>query len=506
MSVSQSITRSRVGALAIVAALSASTIVAPPLAAQATGDTFACDPGFYQVISGQLAELDPANNSYSTIGVDGASYNAMGYRIADGYMYGIQGANLIRVDTTGAITAVTALDIPSGSYTGDFGDDGLLHISRGGRNWYAVDVDTGQATAIAELSGNVGVADITNVYGKFYGVSGSGQLIRFDLDAKTVTNVGAVSGLPGGSMAFGAAWSSAGGNLYVGRNSGEIFQITGYSTGLPVATQVATASATNSNDGASCALAAAPAGIPDVDGPQPETPPSTPAGQQAAENYAENDYETFTFPSAPVPEGPSCTSGFDEDRPQRLAIDAESVTSPTTVYASGPGVSLTDFDVLSGLWTEASGALQQTHDCGYDYTALLRAEPLNHYRWDVTVSGVDGVNQGGVVVNQSSPLTRSGAALVDLADAGNVLRWGNYDASGYYQLLGAVDLDPSAAESARFSVEVHGDQVTVRADGEFITTFTSIGAGGHVGLVTSRAAGSFSNLELTALPPSGVGS
>ena len=91
MSISQSIARSRVGALAIVAALSASTIVAAPLAAQATGDTFACDPGFYQVISGQLAELDPANNSYSTIGVDGASYNAMGYRIADGYMYGIQG-------------------------------------------------------------------------------------------------------------------------------------------------------------------------------------------------------------------------------------------------------------------------------------------------------------------------------------------------------------------------------------------------------------------------------
>ncbi len=503
---SQSFTRSRVGALAIVAALSASTIVAPPLAAQSAGDTFACDPGFYQVISGQLAELDPANATYNTIGTDGPSYNAMGYRIADGYLYGIQGSNLIRIDASGIVSVVATLDIASGSYTGDFGDDGLLHISRGGRNWYAVDVATAQVTAIPELSGNVGVADITNVYGIFYGVSTSGELIRIDPVAKTVTNVGGVSGLPGGSLSFGAAWSSAGGNLYVGRNSGEIFQVTGYSTGSPHATQVATASATNSNDGASCSLAPAPAGIPDVDGPQPETPPSTPEGQQAAENYAENEYETFTFPSAPVPEGPSCTSGFDEDRPQRLAIDADSVTSPTTVYASGPGVSLTDFDVLSGLWTEGSGALQQTHDCGYDYTALLRAEPLNHYRWDVTASGVGGVNQGGVVINQSSPLTRSGAALIDLADAGNVLRWGHYDASGYYQLLGAVDLDPSAAESARFSVVVHGNEITVRADGEFITTFTSIGTGGHVGLVTSRTAGLFSDLQLTALPPSGTGS
>ena len=90
----KSFTRSRV---ALVAAMPASLIVASPVAAQSSGDTFACDPGFYQVISGQLAELDPANNSYLTIGTDGARYNAMGYRIADGYLYGIQGSSLIRI-------------------------------------------------------------------------------------------------------------------------------------------------------------------------------------------------------------------------------------------------------------------------------------------------------------------------------------------------------------------------------------------------------------------------
>ena len=496
--------RSRSGALTFVVALMGSTLAATPLTAQVRGDTIACDPGFYQVIAGQLAELDPANNDYAVIGADGPSYNAMGYRIADGFLYGVQGANLIRVDAAGVVSLVATLDIPSGSYTGDFGDDGLLHISRGGRNWYAVDVDTTEATEIPELSGNVGVADITNVYGKFYGVSTSGELIRIDPVERTVSNVGSVSGLPGGSIAFGAAWSSAGGNLYVGRNSGEIFQITGYSTGSPHATQVATASATNSNDGASCALASAPAGIPDVDGPQPETPPSTPQGQAAAENYAENEYETYTFPTAPGPAGPSCTSGFDEDRPERLVIDADGVTSPTLLYPSGQGVSLTDFDVLGGLWAADAGSLQQTHDCGYDYTALLRAEPLNNYRWEATVSGVGGINQGGVVVNQSSPLTRSGAALIDLADAGNVLRWGQYDDRGYYELLGAVDLEPPAGDSARFSVEVYGNEITVRADGQFITAFTSNSAGGHVGLVTSRAAGSFSDLQLTALPSPGA--
>ncbi len=498
-----SFTRSQLRALTFIAAIAGSTLVAAPLTAQSAGDTFRCDPGFYQVISGQLAELDPANNTYATIGSDGTNYNALGYRIADGYLYGIRGADLIRVGASGAVSTVVTLDIPSGSYTGDFGDDGLLHISRGGRNWYAVDVDTGAATAIPELSGNVGVADIANVYGRFYGVSTRGELIRIDPVELTVSNVGAVSGLPGGSLSFGAAWSSVGGNLYVGRNSGEIFQITGYSTGSPHATQVATASATNSNDGASCPLASAPAGIPDVDGPEPETPPSTPEGQQAAENYAESGYETYTFPTAAVPEGPTCARGFDEDRPPRVAIDADRVTSPTVVYSSGPAPLLADFDILSGLWVNDGGVLQQTHDCGYDYTALLSAGSLIDYSWEATISGVDGVNHGGVVVNQSSPLTRSGAALIDFADAGNVLRWGTYDASGYYQLLGAIDLSSPAADGVHLSVEVHGDEITVTLDGEQMATFTSSGSGGHVGLVTSRAAGSFTAMQLTALPASG---
>ena len=211
----------------------------------------------------------------------------MGYRIADGYVYGVGNGNLYRINASGERTTVGSLGAMPSGYTGTFGDDGLLHVSSGGKNWYTIDVDTLETTSIPELSQGMGVADITNVSGVFYGVSSKGALVRFDPTALTVESLGNVDGLPTYSGAYGAAWSTAGGNLYVGRNSGEIYQITGYSTANPVATQVGAAPSTNSNDGASCELAPPPPGLADVDGPAPETEPSTPEARAAAEQYAD---------------------------------------------------------------------------------------------------------------------------------------------------------------------------------------------------------------------------
>ncbi len=488
---------------AVALALAVTTATMAPAQAQESSEaaaTFACDPGFYQVISGQLAELDPSNQTYHPLGEDQASYNAVGYRIADGFLYGIRGTELLRIDANGVITVVHNLDIPSGAYTGDFGDDGLLHVSRGGVDWQAIDVETGVATPIPELSGNYRIADIANVYGVFYGASSNGDLYRIDPAALEVENLGGVQGLDLGSMSFGAAWSTAGGNLYVGRNSGEIFQITGYSTSAPQATQVASAPSTNSNDGASCSLARAPEGIADVDGPEPETPPQTPEAQQAAEQYEQEGTTTYTFPSSGIPDGPSCATGVDEDRLQRIGFAEQTVSSSTVVYSSGDAPSLAHFDILSGLWTQGAGTLDQTHDCGYDYSALLRAQPLRDYSWEATIGGVNGFNQGGLIINQSSPLTRSGAAIVDLADGGDVLRWGYYDQLGYYQLMGSTQIDRGPDGSVRIVAEVHDEVVALSLDGEFIAEFASVEGGGYVGLVSSRAAASFGDLVLTALP------
>ena len=489
-------------AFTIAAALAAPLAVAAPAAAQTNeAPVFDCAPGFYQVISGQLARLNPGGGNYEQIGSPSSNYNAIGYRIADGLLYGIRGKELLQIDAAGTVSVVATLPFDGRSYTSDFGDDGRLHVSRGGSDWHTIDVETGESTPMPGLSGDHGVADITNVYGVFYGVSSSGDLKRFDPVAQTVTTVAAVSGLPETPTSYGAAWSSAGGNLYVGRNTGEVFQITGYSGSSPVATQVATAPATNSNDGASCSLAPAPVGIVDVDGPVPETEPSTPEAQAAAEAHEQRELETFSFPSAGIADGPSCATGVDEDRMSRVAVNTQQVSTPTVIYTSGNSPSLGDFDVLSGLWSADGAGLEQAHTCGYDYTALLRSQPLDHFVWEATIDGVGSVNHGGLIVNQSSPLTRSGATIIDFADEGRVVRWGFYDDRGYYQMVGSAPVDSSrVGRPVTLTVEVHVAEIQVMVDGVLVTEFTSENGGGLVGLVTSRAAATFSDLQLTALP------
>ncbi len=518
--------------LLAAAALTASAV--PSAVSAQSESTFACDPGFYQVISGQLAELDPGLNTYVHIGSDHNNYNAMGFRSADGYVYGMRGTSLYRIDARGEMTELAQLDVRSGAYTGDFGDDGLLHISRGGGDWYAVDVDTFVATRIDELSVFKGVADITNVHGTFYGVSSDGILYAYDPVARTITPGGAVQGIGSVRKAFGAAWSTAGGNLYVGRNSGEIYQITGYSTGSPVATQVGSAPPTNSNDGASCHLAPPPPGLDDVDGPEPETEPQTPEAQQATETYLEEFPEieqTFTpttFPPTEVPtdpepvqaepteqpveptdagigQGAACNPGLDEDRAARAALGEDvfvNVTEPTTVYESGfEGTVISDFTLLSGNWYMDGDTFAQLNTCGFDYSSLLHAHYVDNFRWEATFKAITGVNQGGLLFNQSAQDTRSGAMVVDLANGGSILRWGTYDNSGYYQNIGSVPVTaPAVLQNVTIAVEVQESQITIFYNGEQVATAETVNVGGMVGLIASESDVAFDSVKLTALP------
>ncbi len=486
-----------------------------PGEASAADDTFRCDPGFYQVISGQFAEFDPGADIYNEIGARTTTYNAMGYRLADGYIYGVGNGELYRINADGERTTVGSLPgVPSG-YTGTFGDDGLLHVSSGGADWYTLDVDTLEATRIPELSVRMGAADITNVNGIFYGVSNNGDLIRIDPKALTVQTVAAVSGLPSSNQAYGAAWSTAGGNLYVGRNSGEIYQITGYSTGAPRATQVGIAPSTNSNDGASCELAPPPAGLADVDGAKPETEPSTPEGKAAAEEYERIFVEpVYEIPDAGFGSGDSCSPTVISDRPSRIVNDrfvrVDEATSLFSTKFDGSGAS--DFAVLSGEWALKAGSFAQVESCDFDATVLLRSFNVDHFRWEATFQSTDGSNQGGLLINQSSTITRSGATLVDLADGGSIVRWGQYDDAGYYRFIGSQPIKtPAAGQSIAMSLEVRGAKVSIEIDGEPVASFSTdmvggmVGGivGGMVGLVATQSQIAFTGAALTALPADG---
>ena len=489
-------------ALALVAAGVGSTIVSATSDVEATGGTFDCDPGFYQVIKGQFAEFDPSSGVYTPIGADDSNYNAMGHRPADGYIYGIRGKTLLRIDDSGTATPLGQLNVVSGAYTGDFGDDGLLHISRGGQDWYKVDVDTLTATRVDALSVGRSVADIANISGKFYGVSSTGVLWRFDPVAETSTNLGTVGGVSTASKAFGAAWTTAGNNFYVGRNSGEIYQITGFSTGNPVATQVLSSPVTNSNDGAACPYAPPAPGIPDIDGPLPEVAPTTPEGQAAAEEYEDEYVEPeFVLPDAGIGTGASCEASPDVARPERESVVSQAVVAPTEIYANSFDNNASDFYVTSGSWAVENDAYRQLNLCGFDGSALLRDELVDHFDLEVSFHAVTGVNQGGVVFHQSSVYTRSGATFVDLSDDGETLRWGYYDDAGYYQNQGWDFIPaPETGQSVTLKVEVRGNQYTVIYNGTTVITETSPHAGGMVGLVATQSDVAFDSISLTAVP------
>ncbi len=520
--------RRRFGIRTAVVAAAGITLASVASPAGAADATLACDPGFYQVIAGQLAALDPGSETYHEIGSDGPNYNAMGYRVADGYLYGISGRTLHRIDATGARTDLATLDIPNGAYTGDFDDAGLLNVSRGGRGWYRIDVEAFSAEFIPEFDGYTAVADVTNVHGIFYGVSSDGTLYSYDQTSLDVREVGAVAGLPATLKAYGAAWATAGGNLYVGRNSGEIYQITGYTTTSPQATQVGRAPSTSSNDGASCAFAAPAAGLDDVDGPVSESPPRTPLAQDAADRY-EEDYDDIsqTFSPAepaaepePEPEptgnddsyaigdaglgtGPSCSPGEDVDRPARDAVGTSLVVDqPKVVFGPDVGAgSLDAFTIMSGSWTAEDSSLVQNNFCGYDYTALLEGFTTRDFRWEATFAGVSDTNQGGLILHHASTRSRSGAVVVDLTDGGATLRWGEYDNLGYYRSIGSVPVAaPSAGQSVSLAVEVHGTTISVFHNGGQAAVFESTESSGMVGLISSLSQVAFSAVTLTALP------
>ena len=477
--------------------LAATLLFANPRTAEAQA-TFGCDPGFYQVIAGQLNEFDPATDYYYPIGAQNSNYNGMGYRVADGFMYGSQGGQLVRIDANGTVTQLGSSGVSG--YTGDFSDDGLLHLSRGGRDWVKINVDTLEVTPVPGLSGNYAVNDITNVNGKFYGVSSDGTLYIFDPIAETVTNGGQVQGLEERG-AFGAAWSTSGGNLYIGQNKGPIYQVVGYSRGNPQAYRVATAQTTNSNDGGSCPYAPPPPGIRDVDGAEPETPPSTSEGAAAQaqwdQEYEEQQQQAYEIEDAGLGQGPSCDATVDEDRLPRTSVSANQYTSPTTIFSSS-FESGQDWLVLSGSWEQSGGDLRQVRDCGYDYTALLKTPQVENFRFEASVRGLAGINQGGLVFNQSSEITRSGAMVVDLANGGSVLRWGTYDNAGYYQFIGGTDVSTRGTDT--IAVIQQGGQIQIEFNGEIVGETTTANPGGYVGLVSTLSAVAFEQATLTALP------
>jgi hypothetical protein len=213
------------------------------------------------------------------------------------------------------------------------------------------------------------------------------------------------------------------------------------------------------------------------------------------------DDPIYTPDDAGIGAGDSCAATIDEDRPSRGADATFTVvTTPTVLYTSNFDTEdNANWSLISGTWEFVDGTLAQVESCDYDASALLDTHAVIDFRWEGTFAS-EISNQGGLVINQQSAATRSGATLIDLAEDGTKLRWGTYDALGYYVYVGAAAIDrPADGTDVTLTVEVHGTDVSVAINGTTMGTFTTAHAGGLVGLVATQSTVAFTSVTLTGL-------
>ena len=236
------------------------------------GQTFQCDNNLYQVVNGQdLKLLDPATGTYSDIGSSSITYNGAGFNYEDGYIYGISGSDLVRVDNTGSATNLgTISGFNALSYTGDLDTLGNWHSFRKlSGSWIMTTIDVSvsppaaQDFAVTELSGLANPATCADIaYNpishRFYGMN-AGRLHEFDHINRTVKVIGDYSATSA-SGGYGAVWSDNAGNTYFFNNgTGNIYKASFDNAGTILSYGfTATSQPNSSNDGMSCSLAAPP--------------------------------------------------------------------------------------------------------------------------------------------------------------------------------------------------------------------------------------------------------
>ena len=234
---------------------------------------FACDPGFYQVLSGQLTILNPVTDAYTNIGSQYPSpYNAMGYNVLDNYVYAIRSGgtpHLLKIGSNGAVADQGALvgitGSQSGLVAGDMDNQGNLIVNWTSSKLAVINVATRAGTLINLTNANTGLStnfpgyDLVWIGGVLYGLNNHTLFsINEQTGAVTTRNVTGLSTMGNGGT-FGSGYSDSTHDLFFADNtSGNIVKIAGYAGASPSATLIGTGAPTTSNDGASCDLATSP--------------------------------------------------------------------------------------------------------------------------------------------------------------------------------------------------------------------------------------------------------
>lgn len=275
-------------------------------------------------VQSRLAKAGAGGVEIQSLGASAAfPYNAVGYRAADAYLYGIGASGstaayeLVRIESGGVATSLGAITgLPaSGSYAaGAFGggaesDTLFVKTNTAASNIYAVDVTTRAVTRVIDPTQDFNAIDFTWANGYLWGVELSGSvktLVRVDT-AGVVDRIATGSLFPADdSSGYGAAWTYGNGNLAFSNNgTGAITQIrvTDPTAATPTLTKVSTISgpSTSSNDGATSPSSAADLQLT-VTQPAPAAPSSPVAWSVEVSNEGPGGSSGGTF-SFTVPTG-----------------------------------------------------------------------------------------------------------------------------------------------------------------------------------------------------------
>ena len=238
----------------------------PQATAAALVGSFVCTPGTF--LESRLGHIQSTTDftNWTTVGTEAGFVNAIGYRPADGFLYGVgaSGAaltgpenHLLRIAGNGAIkdlgliqglpTRDAGLTFPAGDF--DPGTDRLVVAE--GTLIYSIDVSTLQATQVSFPAGAQPVGWDLVAQGDWLWTVTPTALEGINM----VTHTSVATALPSGygTSGYGAMWSSVDGqSVYFESNAtGNVSKATGL-TGTPSFSQVGHLGAAPNIDGASC--------------------------------------------------------------------------------------------------------------------------------------------------------------------------------------------------------------------------------------------------------------
>ena len=246
-------------------------VVQTPLA------TLNCDPNGYLIQSTSLyrVNITTANTTLikSPVG-DGRPINAMGYNVADNFLYASIGTsgnnptNIIKIAGNGDSVIMGLTNMSASANCGDIDENSQFWISSFGQQWMKIDLKPGSATYGRTVASGTASPPYTPIDWAY--VPGGGSylyslgrpsgnnatyLMQFDTSRYTWSTVGSY-GNTAGDNAYGAVYASDDGYLYGSENtSGQIWRFSLPANGTQ-AVKVSSGPVSSSNDGARCIYAA----------------------------------------------------------------------------------------------------------------------------------------------------------------------------------------------------------------------------------------------------------